>query len=45
MITGSMVITIQDCIDMQSKRGMSVLIENGRIIGFISKKGGIIHVK
>lgn len=28
------VITIQDCIDMFEKKGMSVIINDGKIVGF-----------
>lgn len=31
-------ITIQDCIDMYEKKGQSIIINDGKVFGFISEK-------
>lgn len=32
------VITIQDCIDMYEKKGQATIINDGKVVGFISEK-------
>lgn len=32
------VITIQDCLDMYEKKGQSIIINDGKVVGFISEK-------
>lgn len=33
------IVTIEDCIEMQEKKGCSVILENGKVQGFTEKEG------
>lgn len=32
------IITIEDCIDMYEKKGKAVIINDGKVIGFVEEK-------